>query len=129
MHYVKLYDTIKKQYEQYYVGGIRMREENLVRDCMHCEEYGIGCEENCIFELPESSISSPSILRKRKAMKAEKFNGVRKATILSHSAEKNKGQRNLYETPKKSYNRAEKNLDKQKQRRAKRVTKNQSSKK
>ena len=98
-----------------------MRE---VRNCMTCDSYTIGCEKDCPFEIEEGIEKEQTLLKKRKAMKAERARAVAKAEILSCSARKNKGQKNLYDKPKTSYIHSDKNLEKRKERRAKRIDKN-----
>lgn len=94
------------------------------RYCMTCEEYAIGCENHCQFRLWERKVLRPTLLKKRQAMKAERAKSVEKAEILISSAKKNKGQKNLYDRPKRSYERADKNLEKKQEFRRRRVIKN-----
>lgn len=101
-----------------------MRTTNEVRDCMTCDRYAVGCEEGCPFKIEEGIEKKPTLLKKRKAMKEEKAKALQKAEILSRSARKNKGQKNLYDIPKRSHVRSDKNLKKQQERRAKRIAKN-----
>ena len=99
-------------------------ENKKIRDCSTCEMRAVGCEETCEFRIEEESKPRGTLLKKRKAMKAEKANAVKKAERLVSSANKNKGQKNLHATPKKSYQKADKNLEKQRKRREKRREKN-----
>lgn len=101
-----------------------MRTTKEVRNCMTCDSCMIGCENDCPFEIEEGIEKGQTLLKKRKAMKAERAKAVAKAEILSCSARKNKGQKNLYDKPKRSYIHSDKNLKKQKERRAKRISKN-----
>lgn len=101
---------------------------NEVRECTTCNRYALGCEESCTFNMDEDGEKRKTLLEKRKAMKAERKKGIQKAEILISSARKAKGQKNLYDIPKKSYQHADKNLKKQKAYREKRVAKNVSKK-
>lgn len=101
-----------------------MLYETKKMSCSDCDRYEVGCEETCPYMLRDDE-ERESLLKKRKAMKAEKSKAVGKAEILSRSAAKSKGQKNLYETPKKGYQKAEANLDKQRERREKRIKKNE----
>lgn len=102
-------------------------EKRIVRSCTNCGQYAVGCEEKCPFELQDESLERGSLLKKRKAMKVEKSNGISKFRILVSSAEKGKGQKNKYDVPKTGYVKAKRNLKKQEKRRQRRVEKNRSS--
>ncbi|MCI8352414.1 MAG: hypothetical protein HFJ58_02155 [Clostridia bacterium] len=78
--------------------------ENLVRSCMNCECYAIGCEENCPFKVQGDSASErPSLGERRKAMKAEKANAYEKALRKLRSAEKREAEENRAKAPKYSH--------------------------
>lgn len=74
--------------------------ENLVRSCMTCECYAIGCEANCPFKVQEDQASErPSLGERRKAMKAEKANAYEKALMKLRSAEKREAAENRAKAP------------------------------
>lgn len=70
-----------------------------VRNCLTCEYYEIGCEENCPFEL-EGEADRPSLSVSRKNMKAEKANAYTRAMQKLNSAENKAAATTNYEKSK-----------------------------
>lgn len=66
-----------------------------VRNCLTCELYEKGCEENCPFEL-EGEADRPSLSVSRKNMKAEKANAYTRAMQKLNSAENKATQETNY---------------------------------
>ncbi len=82
---------------------------NLIRSCEACECYGVGCEENCPFELREEG-ERPTLAKKRRNMKAEKAKAYAKAMRKRNSAENRAAVETSYEKPE---NKSIKDLEKE----------------
>lgn len=80
-----------------------------VRNCLTCELYEEGCEENCPFEL-EQEMEPPTLRNRRRNMKAEKAGAYEKALHKLNTAENKAEVATNYE---KSKNKRIKDIEKE----------------